>query len=398
MFLRSGPDYVEMTPQHAAFLEGAEPLLVTKANIKARVHRRQHMDYVGVKLYDAAGNASGELRILGLFTSMSLATPNTEVPLIRKKVAEVMQRAGYDPQGHAGKALMNALDTYPREELFQISTDQLYDFATIISTLNDRPRVRVLSRIDRFDNFVSVLVYVPRDRYHSAARERIGQYLAEVLRGARLGLLPALPRRRAGAGAVHHRPQWRADARPAARGAGGGRRRAHPHLRRPAEGGVAAARGGQRPSRGLPRRLPGEQFGRGGAGRHRDPAAAAGRAGAGAAARAAARPRGSDGAQGLSPRQPHPALRPGAGAGEFRLPGHRRGHVHHQPGARRRELHPRHAARRGGTARSRRPRLRRADRERHPRRLAGRGGERRAQPADDARGASRGRTSRCCGR
>lgn len=193
LFLRSGPNYVEMTEQHFAFLAEPAPIMVTKANIRSRVHRRAYMDYVGVKLYDKLGNTSGELRILGLFTSMSLAAPNTDVPLIRKKIAEVLKEAGQDPQSHAGKALLNVLDTFPRDELFQISEPQLYDFATIIANLTDRPRVRVLSRIDRFDNFVSILVFVPRDRYDFDVRAVIGDYLAEVYEGRVSAFYPSFP-------------------------------------------------------------------------------------------------------------------------------------------------------------------------------------------------------------
>jgi glutamate dehydrogenase len=193
LFLRSGSTYVEMTPQHFAFLDEPAPIMVTKANIRSRVHRRAYMDYVGVKLYDKEGNTSGELRILGLFTSMSLAAPNTDVPLIRKKITEVLKDAGQDPQSHAGKALMNALDTFPRDELFQIAEPQLYEFATIIASLVDRPRVRVLSRIDRFDNFVSILVFVPRDRYDSDVRAVIGTYLAEVYEGRVSAFYPSFP-------------------------------------------------------------------------------------------------------------------------------------------------------------------------------------------------------------
>ncbi|HEY9010778.1 MAG TPA: NAD-glutamate dehydrogenase, partial [Devosia sp.] len=192
-FLRSGTDYVEMTPQHVAFLREPEPLLVTKANTRARVHRRSHMDYIGVKLYGDLGEVTGELRILGLFTSMALATPHTEVPIVRRKISEVMHRASLDPAGHAGKALMNALDSYPRDELFQIDEDLLYEFATTIATLPDRPRVRVLSRIDRFDNFVSILVYVPRDRYDSDVRARVGDYLAEMYDGRVSAYYPSFP-------------------------------------------------------------------------------------------------------------------------------------------------------------------------------------------------------------
>ncbi len=192
-FLRSGADYVEMTPQHVAFLKSREPLLVTKANIRARVHRRAHMDYVGIKLYASDGSVTGELRVLGLYTTLALATPHSEVPLIRRKISAVVSRSALDPRGHAGRALLSALDTYPRDELFQIDIDALFDYATAIAGLYDRPRVRVLPRIDQFDNFVSVLVYVPRDRYDSDVRERFTTYLAHIYQGRVSAYYPHFP-------------------------------------------------------------------------------------------------------------------------------------------------------------------------------------------------------------
>ncbi|WP_196260244.1 NAD-glutamate dehydrogenase [Pelagibacterium limicola] len=192
-YLRQGADYVHTTRQHLAFLESDEPLMVTKANKRSLVHRRVHMDYVGIKLYGANGAVAGELRILGLFTSMSIATPHSDVPIIRRKVADVMRRSGLDPRSHGGKALMNALDNYPREELFQIGIDELLEYATVISTLPDRPRVRVLPRIDRFDNFVSILVYLPRDRFDSDIRSRIGVHLAERYDGRVSAFAPDFP-------------------------------------------------------------------------------------------------------------------------------------------------------------------------------------------------------------
>ena len=192
-FLRAGPDYVEMTPQHVNFLTHPEPLLVTKANRRARVHRRGHMDYVGAKLYDERGRLTGELRILGLFTSQSLHQPHDEVPYVRRKISAVMRRSGHDPKSHAGKALMAALDSFPREELFQISEPDLYAFASEIAVLPDRPRLKVLPRIDPFDNFVSVLVFIPRDLYTSARREEIGLYLAERYDGRVSDYTPFFP-------------------------------------------------------------------------------------------------------------------------------------------------------------------------------------------------------------
>ncbi|WP_375597897.1 NAD-glutamate dehydrogenase [Devosia sp. Naph2] len=191
--LRSGPHYVESTAQLVDFVEGPEPLLITKANIRARVHRRTHLDYVGIKLFDASGKASGELRVVGHYTAQALATPHTEVPIIRRKIADVMRQSGVDPLGHAGRTLLGALDSYPRDELFQIDTAQLSEFAAAIAGLYDRPRVRVLPRIDRFDNFVSILVYVPRDRYDGTVRARITRYLADSYDGRVSAYYPHFP-------------------------------------------------------------------------------------------------------------------------------------------------------------------------------------------------------------
>jgi len=191
--LRQGQDYVDSTPELVAFLKSSEPLLVTKANVRARVHRRAHMDYVAVKRYDEDGSVRGELRIVGLFTAQAQATPHTDVPLIRRKIAEVMRQSGLDPLGHAGRALLSALDSHPRDEMFQIDTATLGEFAEAIAALYDRPRVRVLPRIDRFDNFVSVLVFVPRDRYDGDVRARITRYLAEVYDGRVSAYYPHFP-------------------------------------------------------------------------------------------------------------------------------------------------------------------------------------------------------------
>src|SRR3569623_2650370 len=98
-----------MTEQHLAFLGDPDPIMDTKANRRTRVHRRgAYMDYVGVKIYREDGSVGGELRIVGIFTSMALATPNTEVPIVRRKVSEQMPRWAYPARSHAPKSLIAA--------------------------------------------------------------------------------------------------------------------------------------------------------------------------------------------------------------------------------------------------------------------------------------------------
>jgi glutamate dehydrogenase len=182
-----------ITSEMRALLAAPTLLIVTKATVRSRVHRRIHMDYVGVKRFDHAGKLVGEFRIVGLFTSTAYTRSTREIPYLRRKVAAVLARAGFDPDGHSGKALVNVLENYPRDELFQLDEDTLFHFAMAVLQLDERPRVRVLPRRDRFDRFVSILVYVPRERYDSEVRKEIGDYLAAVYHGRVAAFYPFFP-------------------------------------------------------------------------------------------------------------------------------------------------------------------------------------------------------------
>ncbi|MEX3011851.1 NAD-glutamate dehydrogenase [Hoeflea sp. TYP-13] len=191
--LRRGTGHVTTTPELLAFLQGPDALIVTKANVRSLVHRRTYMDYVGVKRYDESGRVTGELRIVGLFTSTAYTRSVQRIPLLRSKANAVVSSFGFDKESHSGKVLLNALESYPRDELFQIDVPMLAGFCEQIIELSDRPRVRVLPRIDRFDRFVSVLVYVPRDQYDTDARGRIGAYLKDVFDARLSAYYPAFP-------------------------------------------------------------------------------------------------------------------------------------------------------------------------------------------------------------
>ncbi|WP_246734508.1 NAD-glutamate dehydrogenase [Chelativorans sp. ZYF759] len=193
LVLRRGDQPVTASPEIREFLHGPEPLIVTKANAKSVVHRRIYLDYVGIKLFDAKGRLLGELRIVGLFTSTAYTRSVLKIPYLRSKVQAVIEKSGFDATDHSGKALINVLESYPRDELFQIDVSSLRRNAMAILALGERPRVRVLYRVDQFDRFVSALVFVPRDRYDSEIRQKIGAYLAEAFDGHISAYYPAFP-------------------------------------------------------------------------------------------------------------------------------------------------------------------------------------------------------------
>ncbi|MBX3583346.1 MAG: NAD-glutamate dehydrogenase [Rhizobiaceae bacterium] len=186
-------DGEQTTAEIHAFLHSPEPLIVTKANAKSIVHRRAYLDYVGIKTFDEKGALAGELRVVGLFTSTAYTRSVMNIPYLRSKAQTVIRKSGFDANDHSGKALINVLESYPRDELFQVSVPTLRKHCDTILGLVDRPRVRVLHRVDQFDRFVSAIVFVPRDRYDSIVREKIGDYLATVFDGHVSAYYPAFP-------------------------------------------------------------------------------------------------------------------------------------------------------------------------------------------------------------
>ena len=191
--LRRGSEMVDFTPEVRKFFFAPAPLIVTKANVKSLIHRRVHMDYIGIKTYSPEGKLTGEFRIVGLFTSGAYTKSAQRIPLLRHKVDLVLKRHGQPANSHAGKALMNILETFPRDELFQIDVHELYQTVLGILALELKPEVKAFIRFDEFDRFVSVLVFVPRDRYRTDVRAAIGDYLATAYDGRLSAYYPYFP-------------------------------------------------------------------------------------------------------------------------------------------------------------------------------------------------------------
>ncbi|MDA0225830.1 MAG: NAD-glutamate dehydrogenase, partial [Proteobacteria bacterium] len=160
-----------------------EILVLAKANTRATVHRPGYLDYVGVKRFDAKGRVVGERRILGLYTHDVYTAPLAGIPVVRRKIADVLKRAGFRSASHSGKALASILEDYPRDELLQIEPDALYAHASAILQLGERQRTRLFVRRDAYGRYITCLVYVPRDRYGTGQRERFQRILAEAYGG-----------------------------------------------------------------------------------------------------------------------------------------------------------------------------------------------------------------------
>jgi glutamate dehydrogenase len=174
---------VHLQPEARGLARAKDPLVLTKANSRATVHRPSYLDYVGVKRFDESGDVVGERRFLGLYTSTAYSASPHDIPLLRRKVRKVRERAGLPPGSHDDKALLEILESYPRDELFQISEDELLSIALGIVRLGERQRVRLFVRRDTFGRFLSCLVFVPRDRFNTQVRKRIQEVLQQAFNG-----------------------------------------------------------------------------------------------------------------------------------------------------------------------------------------------------------------------
>ena len=167
----------------ASFAASDAPILLLKSDRLSRVHRAGAMDVIAVKIYDAKGKVAGERRFAGLFTSSAYHASPREIPLLRRKVEAVIDRAGYDPASHDGKALLNIIETHPRDELFQADEETLFATSTGVLQLQERQHVALFTRTDAAGRFVSCLVYAPRENYDSDLRKRFAEILERAYNG-----------------------------------------------------------------------------------------------------------------------------------------------------------------------------------------------------------------------
>jgi glutamate dehydrogenase len=165
----------------AELAKDPSPLTLVKADARSTIHRPGHLDYVGIKEYDAAGHIVGERCFVGLYASGAYYGSAQAIPVLRVKTAAVRAACGFAPGSHRDKMLLNVIETYPRDELIEIGVDDLARIARGIVSLLERPRVKVFLRRDDWGRYVTALVYMPRDRFDTRVRQRITALLKESL-------------------------------------------------------------------------------------------------------------------------------------------------------------------------------------------------------------------------
>ncbi|MEL0647026.1 NAD-glutamate dehydrogenase [Pseudoalteromonas agarivorans] len=155
-------------------------LILTKTNSISRVHRPAYIDYVGIKRFDDEGNVIGEDRFIGLFSSSFYNNSATDVPVLKSKINRIMEMCDFAKGTHAYKAVLNILETYPRDELVQARENELLEVAMGVLQVQERDMCRLFVRKDAYGRFLSCMVYVPRERYNTALRRETQDILANA--------------------------------------------------------------------------------------------------------------------------------------------------------------------------------------------------------------------------
>ncbi|WP_405088895.1 NAD-glutamate dehydrogenase [Microbispora sp. NBC_01389] len=178
--------FAALPPEVRAKAREKQLLIITKANSRATVYRPHYLDYVGIKVFSPEGEVIGERRFLGLFTHVAYNESISRIPVLRRKLADVLDRAGLSPDGHDGKDLIEILETYPRAELFQIPVDELLPIALGVLRLRERKQVKLFLRRDDYGRYISCMIFLPRDRYTTKVRLHMQRILLRALGGTSL--------------------------------------------------------------------------------------------------------------------------------------------------------------------------------------------------------------------
>lgn len=154
--------------------------LISKANSHSTVHRHAQMDYIGIKRLGPQGEVVGEIRFLGLFSAKALAANAVQIPVLRKKLAKVVQSVGMLPGSHDEKEIVSLFARLPKSELFLMNSGEIRQTIATILEAPSEDRVRVTLRRDELDRGLSVMVLLPRERFDDEASRAIQKVVSEA--------------------------------------------------------------------------------------------------------------------------------------------------------------------------------------------------------------------------
>jgi len=168
----------------AALAKKPQMLVITKSTSRSTVHRAVNFDYLGVKQFNDQGEVVGEHRFFGLYASAAYVARVHEIPVLRHKTERIQQDIQVLPASHKGKALLHVLNSYPRDEMLQAPVEELLPIIRGILETQERNSLRLFMRFDIYGRFLTGLIYVPRERFHTQLRKQLQDILMQKFNGS----------------------------------------------------------------------------------------------------------------------------------------------------------------------------------------------------------------------
>ena len=163
--------------------EAGDLLVITKANSLATVHRRVKLDYIGIRTVDEQGKINGEARLLGLFTSKAYMAPASRVPLLDRKLRQIVEAEDLIEGTHDHKVTVEIFETFPKEVLFSTGVEDLRRDVAGLVQLQESEHVKLFVRRDLLSRNVAIVVALPRDRFNASLRKRLQQLFLDRFNG-----------------------------------------------------------------------------------------------------------------------------------------------------------------------------------------------------------------------
>lgn len=176
-----GRDISQLSKSSKQKITNNELFIFSKASERSSIHRPVYPESIAVKRFNDKGELIGVCCFVGLYTARAYSESPSDIPLIRKKLSHVSSKSGLNPRDYRGKELLQVLSVYPREDLFQIDEEELYEDVMGTLYIQERKQTRLFIREDVFGRFVSCLVYVPREIYSTDIRLKIQNILKDSL-------------------------------------------------------------------------------------------------------------------------------------------------------------------------------------------------------------------------
>ena len=158
-------------------------LSVTKTNSRSTVHRASRVDSIEIIDWDHNGNPKGLYQFIGIFTKIAFTGSAFDIPILGQKVRNVFNQFGLAPQWHDGKTLISILNSIPRDELLYLNEDQIYELSQNVLNMNDQHSLTLAIRPDVYGRYITVMVFIPKEKYSVALKDRFYKILEHQLKG-----------------------------------------------------------------------------------------------------------------------------------------------------------------------------------------------------------------------